>query len=179
MGGLMLQLTVLSAEIPKRGSMELKADTVLQILLPILTEEVHSENSDHGETEVLQLLMLVSERTMLRFSVTKTPSMVLDILSSQLFMKSNFTSISDLKLQLMEQLTPIATELLTLLLPLLLLILMPLNTTPPTPMHSLLMLLNTLPTLEKFWSEVLLILVSQTLRVVITSLSLSNALFQA
>ena len=46
-------------------------------------------------------------------------------------------------------------------------------------MHSLLMLLNTLLTLEKFWSEELLILVSQTLRVVITSLSLSNALFQA
>merc|ERR1719333_1013212 len=111
--GLMLQLTVLSAEIPKRGSMELKADTVLQILLPILTEEVHSENSDHGETELLQLLMLVSDRTMVRFSVTKIPSMVLDILSSQLFMKSNFTSISDLKLLLMEQLTPIATPLLS------------------------------------------------------------------
>merc|ERR1712176_366013 len=145
-------------------------------------EEVHSENSDHGETELLQVLevlRLLSERTMLRFSVTKIPSMVLDISSSQLFMKSNFTSISDLKLLLMEQLTPITTELLTLLLPLLLLILMPLNTTPVTPMHSLLMLLNTLPTLEKFWSEELLILVSQTLGVVITSLSLSNALFQA
>merc|ERR1712227_131803 len=133
--GLMLQLTVLPAEIPKRGSMELRPDTVL----PILTEKVHSENSDHGETELLQLLMLVSERTMLRFSVTKTPSMVLDILSSQLFMKSNFTLISDLKLLLMEQLPE-------LLLPLLLLILMPLNTTPPTPINSQSMLLNTLPT---------------------------------
>ena len=50
---------------------------------------------------------------------------------------------------------------------------------PPIHMHSLLMLLNTLPTLERSWSPTLLILVSQTETVDITSLSLSNALFLA
>ena len=50
---------------------------------------------------------------------------------------------------------------------------------PPIHMHSLLMLLNTQPTLERSWSPTLLILVSQTEKVDITSLSLSNALFLA